>query len=182
MSEVWAWFSGKPLQVTVIVAAAAVARWLLARLVARISKRVLALRVRGSDQDAARSERARVRALSITVLLNRVVAAAIYALAAVMVLSVFGVNIAPIVASAGVVGVALGFGAQELVKDFIAGIFITFEDQYGAGDEVDLGDVRGTVEEVGLRVTRVKATDGTIWYVRNGQITRVGNHTQGGTE
>lgn len=182
MAEVWTWFMGKPLQVTLIVAAAAVSRWLLARVVNRISKRAVALRVRADDHDASRGERARVRALSITVLLNRVVAAGIYALAVVMVLSVFGINIAPIVASAGVVGVALGFGAQELVKDFIAGIFITVEDQYGAGDQVDLGEVRGVVEEVGLRVTRVRAADGTVWYVRNGQIARVGNLTQGGSE
>lgn len=180
MAKVWDWFSGEPLQVALIIAAAAVARWLLARLVNRISKRAVALRVRTGEQDSARAERVRVRALSITVLLNRTVAATIYALAIVMALSVFGINIAPIVASAGVVGVALGFGAQELVKDFIAGIFITVEDQYGAGDHVDLGAVQGVVEEVGLRVTRVRAEDGTIWYVRNGQIARVGNRTQGG--
>ena len=89
-----------------------------------------------------------------------------------------GINLAPIVASAGVVGVALGFGAQNLIKDFIAGIGIILEDQYGVGDVVDLGEAVGTVEAVGLRVTRLRDVEGTVWYVRNGEIIRVGNQSQ----
>ncbi|WP_199423916.1 mechanosensitive ion channel family protein [Actinotalea solisilvae] len=88
-------------------------------------------------------------------------------------------NLGPVIASAGVVGVALGFGAQTLVKDFLSGIFMLVEDQYGVGDVVDLGEASGTVEAVGLRVTQVRDLQGTLWYVRNGEVLRVGNKTQG---
>ena len=102
----------------------------------------------------------------------------IIAIVIVMVLDQVGVNIAPIIASAGIVGIALGFGAQNLVKDFLSGIFMILEDQYGVGDSVDLGEAMGTVEAVGLRVTRLRDVDGTVWYVRNGEILRVGNQSQ----
>ena len=93
-------------------------------------------------------------------------------------LGILGVNVAPFIASAGIVGVALGFGAQALVRDFLSGLFMLFEDQYGVGDWVDLGDASGTVESVGLRVTSVRDLHGTIWYCRNGEIMRVGNYSQ----
>ncbi len=88
------------------------------------------------------------------------------------VLNVLGVNIAPFIASAGVVGLAIGFGAQNLVRDFVTGVFMLLEDQYGVGDVVDLGEAIGEVESVGLRVTTVRDIDGTLWYVRNGEIAR----------
>ncbi|WP_182358890.1 mechanosensitive ion channel family protein [Tomitella gaofuii] len=94
------------------------------------------------------------------------------------ILRIVGVNVAPFIASAGIVGVALGFGAQALVRDFLSGLFMLFEDQYGVGDWVDLGEASGTVENVGLRVTSVRDLHGTIWYCRNGEIMRVGNYSQ----
>ncbi len=94
------------------------------------------------------------------------------------VLNVVGVNIAPFIASAGIVGLAIGFGAQNLVRDFVTGVFMLLEDQYGVGDNVDLGEAVGEVESVGLRVTTVRDIDGTLWYVRNGEIARVGNMSQ----
>lgn len=96
-----------------------------------------------------------------------------------VILTILDINLAPLIASAGVVGVALGFGAQTLVKDYLSGIAILIEDQYGIGDVIDLGDVSGTVEEVGLRVTQVRDFNGTLWYMRNGELLRVGNLTQG---
>ena len=93
-----------------------------------------------------------------------------------MMLSELGVNIAPIIASAGIIGLALGFGAQSLVKDFLSGVFMIFEDQYGVGDVVDVGEASGTVEAVSLRVTRLRDLNGTVWYVPNGEILRVGQH------
>jgi small conductance mechanosensitive channel len=89
------------------------------------------------------------------------------------------VNLAPLIASAGIVGVALGFGAQNLVKDFIAGLFMLLEDQYGVGDVVDFGEASGTVEAVGLRITTLRDGRGVLWYIRNGEIVRVGNRSQG---
>lgn len=89
-----------------------------------------------------------------------------------------GVNIAPLIASAGVLGVALGFGAQSLVKDFLSGIFMLLEDQYGIGDTIDLGNgIFGDVEEITLRITTVRDIDGALWYVRNGEILQVANHS-----
>jgi small conductance mechanosensitive channel len=89
------------------------------------------------------------------------------------------VALGPILASAGIVGVAVGFGAQNLVRDFLSGMFMLLEDQYGVGDIVDLGEASGTVEAVGLRITTIRDLQGTVWYVRNGEILRVGNKSQG---
>jgi len=102
----------------------------------------------------------------------------IFGTAAMMVLGQFGVNLAPVLASAGVLGLAVGFGAQNLVKDFLSGIFMLLEDQYGVGDHVDLGDAVGTIERVGLRTTTVRDVSGMLWHVRNGTIERVGNGSQ----
>ncbi|MFP5334850.1 MAG: mechanosensitive ion channel family protein, partial [Actinomycetes bacterium] len=96
-----------------------------------------------------------------------------------MVLAEFSINVGPLIAGAGVLGVALGFGSQALVKDFLSGIFMIVEDQYGVGDVVDLGEASGSVEAVGLRVTRLRDVNGTVWYVRNGEVLRVGNMSQG---
>jgi small conductance mechanosensitive channel len=111
-------------------------------------------------------------------LLKSVSTGMILAVVVVTSLSTVHIDIAPIIASAGIVGVALGFGAQNLVKDFLAGIFMILEDQYGVGDTVDLGEATGTVEAVSLRVTRLRDVNGTVWYVRNGEILRVGNQSQ----
>ena len=96
-----------------------------------------------------------------------------------LILDELGVNLAPFIASAGVIGVALGFGAQSLVKDFLTGLFMLLEDQYGVGDVVDVGPANGTVEAVTLRITKIRDSDGTLWYVPNGTMLRVGNKTQG---
>jgi small-conductance mechanosensitive channel len=95
-----------------------------------------------------------------------------------MALGEFGVNLAPFIASAGIVGVALGFGAQSLVKDFLSGIFMLLEDQYGVGDIIDVGETSGVVEVVNLRTTRIRDINGTLWHVPNGEIRRVANQSQ----
>ena len=98
-----------------------------------------------------------------------------------MILNELGVEVGALIAGAGILGAAVGFGAQSLVRDLISGLFIVFEDQYGVGDVVDLGEVKGAIEQVGLRVTQVRDVEGTLWYVRNGEILRVGNKSQGFT-
>jgi moderate conductance mechanosensitive channel len=123
-------------------------------------------------------ERRRQRAATLGSLLRSIASFVIYGTAFVLVLGEFGVDLAPIIASAGVIGVAVGFGAQNLVKDFISGIFMMLEDQYGVGDAVDFGSASGTVESIGLRVTTIRDVEGTLWYVRNGAISRVGNFSQ----
>ena len=125
------------------------------------------------------SERRSQRAKTIGSVLQSIASFVIGFIGLVLVLGVLGINLAPIIASAGVIGVAVGFGAQNLVKDFLSGVFMLLEDQYGVGDVVDLGEATGTVESVGLRVTTVRDYAGTVWYVRNGEVQRVGNSSQG---
>jgi small conductance mechanosensitive channel len=131
------------------------------------------------DWASVRSERRRQRAEALGSVLRSVSSVTVLSVATMLALAELGVNLAPLIASAGIAGVALGFGAQNLVKDFIAGLFMLLEDQYGVGDVVDLGEVSGTVEEIGLRITTVRDARGVVWYIRNGEIIRVGNRSQG---
>jgi small-conductance mechanosensitive channel len=125
---------------------------------------------------ARQKERTRTTGMVLSSTLNAI----IWVLAIAMVLGEFGFNLGPIIASAGVIGVALGLGAQTLVRDILSGIFMLIEDQYGVGDKVDVLDVKGSVEKVGLRITTVRDENGTLWYLRNGEILKVGNLSQSG--
>lgn len=128
--------------------------------------------------DRKRAERRAQRMATIGSVLKSLVSFVVLVWVVLQTLAILGVNVAPFIASAGIVGVALGFGAQALVRDFLSGIFMLFEDQYGVGDWVDLGEAEGTVESVGLRITSLRDLHGTLWYCRNGDITRVGNYSQ----
>ncbi|MET1087775.1 MAG: mechanosensitive ion channel domain-containing protein [Arthrobacter sp.] len=124
-------------------------------------------------------ERRVQRAETIGSLLNSVVGVLVVIITGMYVLQNLDINIAPLLTSVGILGVAIGFGAQQLIRDFLAGIFITIEDQYGIGDVIETSEVVGVVESMGLRITRVRSDDGAIWYLRNGEILRVGNRSQG---
>ena len=182
----------KPATILLIVVLAAVVRLMLHRGIRRLIDRTATgavptvlrpwrNRARQADRDglelivARRSQRAE----AIGSVLRSFASMVVLGIAVVLVLGELGINLAPILASAGVIGVALGFGAQNLVKDFIAGVGIILEDQYGVGDVVDLGEASGTVEAVGLRITRLRDVNGVVWYVRNGEVLRVGNRSQG---
>jgi moderate conductance mechanosensitive channel len=165
-----------------ILVLALIVRWLLHRLINRVvagatSSPVTKLMNRGAA--AAAADRGAQRARTLGSVLRSLCSAVVGIIAAIMVLGEFGVDLAPILASAGIVGIAVGFGAQNLVKDFLSGMFMLFEDQYGVGDIVDVGQASGTVETVGLRITTLRDVNGTLWYVRNGEILRVGNKSQG---
>ncbi|MBV2151515.1 mechanosensitive ion channel family protein [Kitasatospora sp. SUK 42] len=125
------------------------------------------------------TERRQQRSEAIGSVLRSVASFTILGTAALMVLSALGVNLAPLLASAGVAGVAIGFGARNLVTDFLSGVFMIMEDQYGVGDEIDTGVATGTVLEVGLRVTKLRGSNGEIWYIRNGEVKRIANMSQG---
>jgi moderate conductance mechanosensitive channel len=189
------WLIGIPLAIAFLVALGLVLRVafhrLVDRLVARAEDGVLPGRSgrfsRRQPPPAERSVTAydlagqtrRVqRAKTMGDLLKSVITGVLVAMFGTMILSQLGVDIAPIIASAGIIGIALGFGAQSLVKDFLSGVFMIVEDQYGVGDVVDLGEAVGTVEAVTLRVTRLRDIEGTVWYVPNGEILRVGNKSQ----
>ncbi len=186
MDSFWKWFLGIPLQLVIILGIAIVSQAVLGRLVERLTFRAMSTRItRDSEpktpEEVIERSRRDQRAESITALLRSVIVGLVWSIAGITMLSTIGINVGPLLASAGVVGVALGFGAQTLVKDYLAGIFMIIEDQYGIGDLVDLGQVVGTVEEVGLRVTRLRDMSGVVWYVRNGEILRVANRSQGWT-
>jgi len=183
------WFIATPGAIVLIVLIGLVFRWFVCRAIDRLVRRAGKGAVPGviansrageflADLKPANHARRQQRAETMGSLLKSVATGIIFAIVAVTVLAKLGINIAPIIASAGIVGVALGFGAQNLVKDFLSGIFMILEDQYGVGDSVDLGEANGTVEAVGLRVTRLRDVNGTVWYVRNGEILRVGNQSQ----
>jgi small-conductance mechanosensitive channel len=124
------------------------------------------------------SERRRQRAETMGSVLRHIASILILGTAVVSVLGALGLNLAPILASASVIGVAVGFGAQNIVKDFLSGMFMLLEDQYGVGDVIDVGPAKGTVEAVSLRITRLRDIDGVVWYMRNGEILRIGNESQ----
>jgi moderate conductance mechanosensitive channel len=125
------------------------------------------------------SERRAQRAATLGSVLKSAASATIFVIAFLLILSELRVDLAPFIAGTSVVGVALGFGAQNIIKDFLAGMFMLLEDQYGVGDVIDFQLASGTVEAVGLRSTRLRDVNGTVWYVRNGEVLRVGNQSQG---
>ena len=154
------------------------------RLKRRLRDTSLGQRLPGTVLDTGvYSPRAAARAQTLGVVLRSIVAFLIWTIAGITILGELGINLGPLIASAGIAGVAIGFGAQSLVKDFLAGMFILVEDQYGVGDIIDVGDlsgtqVTGTVEAVSLRTTRLRSVNGTVWHVPNGTVLRVGNMSQ----
>ena len=133
-------------------------------------------RLSGESADGAVEDLRRAqRADALGAVAQSVAKVAIWATAAIMVLGQVGINLGPLIAGAGIVGIAIGFGAQELVKDFLSGIFMLIEDQYGVGDVIDVTGAVGVVEGISLRSTRVRALDGTLWHIPNGEIRQVGN-------
>jgi small-conductance mechanosensitive channel len=122
--------------------------------------------------------RSAARARTLALVLRSIASALIWAIAVTMILGELGVSLGPLIAGAGIAGVAIGFGAQSLVKDFLSGIFMLVEDQYGVGDIIDAGEATGTVEAVTLRTTRLRDVNGTVWHIPNGIIERVGNMSQ----
>ncbi|MGZ4467042.1 MAG: mechanosensitive ion channel family protein [Nocardioidaceae bacterium] len=191
LAEASDWLIAKPLAILGIIVVAFAVRWVLHRLIDRLANRaagglpspMLRNRRRTDSTDAKLSPavaagRRVQRAKTMASLLKSVTSIVIMVVFGIMAIAELGYPIGPLLASAGIVGIAVGFGAQNLVGDFLAGFCMIFEDQYGVGDAVDLGEASGTVEAVGLRVTRLRDVEGTVWYVRNGQILRVGNQSQ----
>jgi moderate conductance mechanosensitive channel len=127
----------------------------------------------------AATERRHQRAHALGSILGNAATVTIFGIAGTIALGDLGVNLAPVLASAGVVGVAVGFGAQGLVRDFLAGVFMLLEDQYGVGDVINIGDATGTVEAVSLRTTRLRDVNGVVWHLRNGALEKIGNESQG---
>jgi small conductance mechanosensitive channel len=188
--DAYEWFVARPIAIVLIIILALIVRWSISRAIDRIVRRasegsvpaVLARTKAGevlADLRPGAAIRRRERATTMGLVLKSMASGLVMAVAAIMILAEVGVEVAPILTGAGVVGVALAFGAQNFVKDFLAGIFMILEDQLAVGDVVDTGHAVGEVEAVGLRVTRLRDMHGTIWYVRNGEVVRIGNESQG---
>jgi small conductance mechanosensitive channel len=184
----------KPIRILVVLLSA----WILVRITRVLTRRLVKHLSGGVEKLASMKAvsfvdtgpmpqaRRTQRAETIGAVVRSVVAITIWSIAVLTVLEILGVNLGPLIAGAGIVGVALGFGAQSLVKDFLSGMFMLMEDQYGVGDVIDVGvpaggggaTVTGTVEGVSLRTTRLRDVDGVVWHVPNGSIPRVGNKSQ----
>jgi small-conductance mechanosensitive channel len=193
-SEGWAkladWFIGKPLTIVIILVVAFVVARVTRRAVRRgVRRLVMTQRVAGTwalervglsptTTDPITDPRREGRAASIATVVASTVTVLVWTVATIMILGELDVDLAPLIAATGIAGVALGFGAQSLVKDCITGLFMLIEDQYGIGDEVDLGEAVGTVEQISLRTTVLRSPDGTVWHVPNGEVVRVGNRSQ----
>ncbi len=188
-TEFGIWVFEPSLHIVLIVVAALAVRWLVNRAIASMERTAMrrvdkGQRDRNIDKvliaaSGTDIERRRQRALTLGSLLRSVSAFAIALIAILTIMAEVGLPLAPLLASAGVGGVALGFGAQSLVKDFLSGVCMIIEDQYGVGDVIDTGEAIGTVEEVTLRVTRLRDFEGVVWFIRNGEIIRIGNKSQG---
>jgi len=184
------WVLDRPVRIALIV----LAGWFLTRFakraIVRFSRKIASaqaaspiqkLREKGPGRmliDETERSRAEARAETLGHVLRSVVVALVWTFVALIVLGELGVNLGPLIAGAGIGGVALGFGAQSIVKDFLSGLFMLIEDHYGVGDVVDVGCTVGTVEQVSLRSTTVRDVKGTVWHVPNGEIARVGNFSQ----
>jgi small conductance mechanosensitive channel len=161
----------RPVSVALVV----LGSWLLARIGSKLIRRTLSrVRLRHVGRDASSTRRVET--------VSRIVAnawrVAIFVIGIITILSIVGINLSPFLAGATVIGATIGFGAQSLVRDFLSGLLMLLEDQYRIGDLIDVNDVSGTVEEVSLRVTRLRSADGTVWFIPNGQILKLGNHSR----
>lgn len=184
---------GVPLRIVLIVLAAMLVRALAKRAIQRAVQRILKPADVESEGEPRRNgrgpailqrdrsraeERRQQRARTIGSVLSSIVTIVVSVMGLAMVLDQVGIALGPLLASAGVVGLAIGFGAQSLVADYLSGMLIMVEDQYGVGDSVDLGEAVGEVEHVGLRLTQIRDVDGGLWHIRNGEILRVRNDSQ----
>lgn len=165
---------GPALRIAGILLVAFVVAKVLLRLIDRVAERMVRRPGQAADEPGT-SGRRKERAETLSGVLKAIASTTVWVLATLMVLAEVGINLAPLIAGLGIVGVALGFGAQNLVSDFVSGLFMLGEDQFGVGDFVDFDGTMGVVEHVGLRTTQVRSLDGMLWTVRNGEISKTGN-------
>ena len=176
LNEAADWFLGAPLRILVIFILALILQQVASRAIARALGKVAETDFIPGERTHATRQRERAR--TAATVLKSLSKAIIGLVAGAMILGELGVDLGPLVASAGVVGFAVGLGAQSIVRDVFSGIIMLIEDQYGVGDQVEVLEVKGIVESVGLRITAVRDRQGTLWYLRNGEILKVGNKSQ----
>ena len=178
----------RPIRIVLLIIAAFVLRRILNRLIKRSTQRAIDRPLSSRNPMAQKlivattmsAERRRQRLSALSSLGQSTVSFLIFAVAILMILAELGYNITTILAGTTVIAVTIGFGLQSIVKDIFSGVFMLVEDQLGIGDYVDMDVASGLVVAIGLRVTELRGQDGTVWYVRNGEVLRVGNFSQGG--
>lgn len=170
------WFLGAPVRIVVILALALFLQKIATRAISKALNKVAEADFIPGEKSTITRQRERARTAASV--LNSSSKALIGLVAGAMILGELGVDLGPLVASAGVVGFAVGLGAQTIVRDVFSGIIMLVEDQYGVGDDVEVLEVKGKVETVGLRITTIRDRQGTLWYLRNGEILKVGNKSQ----
>ena len=176
----------KATRITFLVLIAVLARWVVRKLISRAVEQAIRRPVKSraaellEDASGLPVERRRQRLRALSSLASSIVTVVIFIITLVAVLSELGFNVTTLVAGTSVVAAAIAFGTQSIVKDLVSGVFLLLEDEYGVGDYVDMQLASGTVEDIGLRVTQLRADDGTIWYVRNGEVLRLANYSKGG--
>ena len=201
LAQNYDWIVVKPIRVALMLLAALLLTFLVRRAIKRLAGRIASPEAAAGeaqeqglceerDKEGVRAgliralpsaehrERGAQRAKTLATVLTSTATIVIWSVTILLILGELKVNLGPMLAGAGVLGVALGFGAQRIVRDVLSGLFIMMEDQYGVGDIVDVGEASGVVEEVTLRITRLRALDGTLWHVPNGEIRRAGNQSQ----
>tara|TARA_B100000902_G_scaffold98432_1_gene100853 strand:- start:421 stop:1440 length:1020 start_codon:yes stop_codon:yes gene_type:complete len=194
LSSIIGWAVDKPLTIIVVLIAGFIASRVMRKTITHFGERLTDERqsralaqlqkIKGKVKagkvlrDEQAELRTKARTETLTSVLSSIANLAIWTVVVLMALGEIGVNLGPLIAGAGIVGVAVGFGAQSIVKDFLSGMFMLVEDQYGVGDSVDVGIASGTVERMTLRTTILRDTNGSVWYVPNGEIARVGNRSQ----
>jgi small-conductance mechanosensitive channel len=176
-------------RIAFVLVLALVVRAVINRLIKKVTERAatatLAVTPNGrAHKEAAAvqmagTERREQRALALGSILRSAVSVIVFGVAALTIMSILGFNLAPVLASTAVLGVALGFGAQNLVRDYLAGLLMLVEDHYGVGDTINAGVATGTVEAMTLLTTRLRDVNGVVWHIRNGTIESVGNESQG---
>jgi len=177
-----------PVRIVLLIIAAFVLQRILRRLINRSVRRAIdrpfssrnQLTQKVIDATTISAERRKQRLSALGSLAQSIATFVIFAIVILMILAELGYNITTIVAGTTVIAVTIGFGLQGVVKDLISGVFMLVEDQLGVGDYIDMDMASGVVEAIGLRVTELRSRDGTVWYVRNGEVLRVGNFSQGG--
>ncbi|MFN7151224.1 MAG: mechanosensitive ion channel family protein [Microthrixaceae bacterium] len=172
------WLTEVPVRILLIVGLALLANWAVRRAIARYVTRLDRRAALRNEGDRVASERRTLRMTTASTTLASAASVVIFVVAIVVALAQIDISLGPLLAGAGIVGVALGFGAQNVVRDVLAGFFVLVEDQYGIGDVIDVGRASGVVEGISLRVTKLRDVEGTLWFVPNGLVNEVGNLTQ----
>ncbi|MAT06729.1 MAG: mechanosensitive ion channel protein MscS [Acidimicrobiaceae bacterium] len=178
LADVGQWFVDVPLLILVIVVVALLVNRFVRKAVHRYLRRLNRRAIAQAEDDPGKSARSTLRMTTASTILASAASVAIFVIAGLVLLGELGISLGPLLAGAGIVGIAVAFGAQNLIRDVLGGLFVLIEDQYGVGDVIDAGRAVGRVEDFTLRVTKVRDLEGTLWFVPNGLIEDVGNLTQ----